>query len=632
VKEVTGSSGDKSNAGHWALAITALGVVFGDIGTSPLYAVRECFFGDHSIALTNANVIGVMSVIFWALFLSISIKYMHYVLHADNKGEGGTLALMALASRKGADLPIRISWLISLLGILGASLLYADGMLTPAVSVLSAVEGLEVATPLFKPWVIPITCLILIVLFLFQKHGTAKIGAVFGPIVSVWFITIAILGVTNIIKAPAVLEAINPLHAAHFLWIEGWEAFVVLGSVFLALTGGEALYADMGHFGRNPIKRGWFWIVAPALMLNYFGQGSLLLLRPEGIENPFFALVPSWALYPVIVLATLTTCIASQAVITGAFSVTRQAIQLGYLPRFEIRHTSSETMGQIYVPRINLALLIMTLTLVLSFGSSSKLASAYGLAVATDMVITSILMFVVTWRIWRWSLPLCIVVSTALLFMDLSFLFANLLKVANGGWFPLLVALSLFIIMTTWHRGRELLAERLREKSIPLSNFIRQFDEALPLRVPGTAIFLTGASRGTPLPLLHNYQHNKILHEKVILVTIATEPVPTVPTEERISITDRGHNVFRVVASYGFMDSPSVKDALEACKKAGLEIDMENASFFVGKETILATARPGMSLWREKLFAFMSRNAQRATAFYKIPPNQVFEIGLQIEI
>lgn len=630
MKEGSGSSA--AAVTPWTLALAALGVVFGDIGTSPLYAVRECFFGAHSISLNPSNVIGVMSVIFWALFLSISLKYMHYVMHADNRGEGGTLSLMALASRRGAELPQRVTWALSLLGILGASLLYADGMLTPAISVLSAVEGLEVATPFFAPWVLPITVSILCALFLFQKYGTARIGAVFGPIVTLWFFTISVLGVVSIVQTPQILAAVNPWVAVSFLWQEGWEAFVVLGSVFLALTGGEALYADMGHFGRKPIKSGWFRIVAPALLLNYFGQGSLLLREEVTSQHPFFALVPNWGLYPMIALATATTVIASQAVITGAFSVTRQAIQLGYLPRFEIRHTSSHTIGQIYVPRINLLLLIMTVALVLYFKTSSNLASAYGLAVATDMVITTILMFFITWRLWRWPLWLCLSLTTGLLVMDLSFLLANLLKVANGGWFPLLVAASIFNLMATWHRGRELLSARLREKSISLTDFVSQFDQSPPQRVPGTSIFLTGASKGTPLPLLHNYQHNKILHEKVILVTIATEPIPTVAPEDRVSISDRGHNVFRVIASYGFMDSPSIRDTLDSCIRAGLEIDIEKASFFLGKETILATARPGMALWREKLFAFMSRNAQRATTFYRIPANQVFEIGLQIEI
>jgi KUP system potassium uptake protein len=614
------------------LALAALGVVFGDIGTSPLYAVRECFFGAHSISLNSPNVLGVMSVIFWALFLSISLKYMHYVMRADNRGEGGTLSLMALASRRGSELPQRLTWVLSLLGILGASLLYADGMLTPAISVLSAVEGLEVATPFFAPWVLPITVSILCLIFLFQRLGTARIGSVCGPIVSLWFFTISILGLISIAETPEILAAVNPWIAITFLWHEGWEAFVVLGSVFLALTGGEALYADMGHFGRKPIKSGWFRVVAPALLLNYFGQGSLLLREPVVSQHPFFALVPSWGLYPMIILATATTVIASQAVITGAFSVTRQAIQLGYLPRFEIRHTSSHTIGQIYVPRINLLLLIMTVALVLYFRTSSNLASAYGLAVATDMVITTILMFFVTWKLWRWSFWLCVVVTSGLLVMDLAFLFANLLKVANGGWFPLLVAASIFSLMTTWHKGRELLSARLREKSLPLTEFVAQFDRSPPQRVPGTAIFLTGSSKGTPLPLLHNYQHNKILHEKVVLITIATEPIPTVAPEDRVTISDRGHNVFRVIASYGFMDSPSIRDVLDACIKTGLEIDIENASFFLGKETIIATAHPGMALWREKLFAFMSRNAQRATAFYSIPASQVFEIGLQVEI
>ncbi|MBX7143212.1 MAG: potassium transporter Kup [Oligoflexia bacterium] len=614
------------------LALAAIGVVFGDIGTSPLYAVRECFFGAHSIAVNDANVLGVMSVIFWAIFLSISVKYMHYVMHADNRGEGGTMSLMALASRRGAALPQRVTWGLSLLGILGASLLYADGMLTPAISVLSAVEGLEVATPLLSPWILPITVAILVVLFLFQRHGTARIGAVFGPVVTVWFVVISILGLRSIAQTPAVLSAINPAVGFSFLWNEGWEAFIVLGSVFLALTGGEALYADMGHFGRSPIMRSWFWIVSPALLLNYFGQTALLLRGPVASQNPFFALVPNGGLYPMIALATATTVIASQAVITGAFSVTRQAIQLGYLPRFEIRHTSSHAIGQIYVPRINWLLLIMTVALVLFFQTSSNLASAYGLAVATDMVITTILMFFVTWRLWQWPLFLCLLATSLLLVMDLSFLGANLLKVANGGWFPLIVAASIFNIMATWHRGRELLSARLREKSMSLGDFISSLKDNNPRRVPGTAVFLTGASKGTPLPLLHNFQHNKVIHEKVILVTIVTEPVPSVPLEERVTITDRGENIFRVVASYGFMDSPSIREVLRACAQAGLAIDMDHASFFLGKETILATKRPGMAIWREKLFAFMSRNAQRATAFYHIPPNQVFEIGLQIDI
>ena len=615
------------------LVLAALGVVFGDIGTSPLYAVRECFFGVHAIAIDRDNILGVASLIVWALLLTISLKYVFYLMRADNRGEGGDIALMALASRKRADLSARALTIVSVLGIAGAALLYADGVITPAISVMSAVEGLKVAAPALEPMVLPITVAVLTILFLLQHHGTARIGAVFGPVILVWFVVIGFLGVRSILLAPDVLHAINPVYAFRFLVHEGYHAFVVLGSVFLVMTGAEALYADMGHFGRIPIARAWFMVALPGLLLNYLGQGALLLRVGGEATNPFYELVPHGGLYPMIVLATLTTVIASQAVITSAFSLTRQAVQLGYLPRIEILHTSSEHMGQIFVPRINLALLIVTIAVVLSFQSSSKLAVAYGLCVSLTMVISTVLMCVVSRRVWKWPLFLCVFVTGAFLVVDLAFLIANGLKIASGGWVPLFIGSILMTVMLTWSRGRRLLSDRLKDKSMPISEFLETIAEQKPHRVEGTALFLTGDARGTPLPLIHNLHHNKVLHEKVVLVTILTEQVPTVPLEDRVTVEDLGQQMYRVIAYFGFMDSPSIQSVLEGCRNAGLEFDFEAVTFFIGRETVLAANLPaGMSIWRERLFAFMSRNAQRATAFYKIPSKQVFEIGLQVEL
>jgi KUP system potassium uptake protein len=612
--------------------LAALGIVYGDIGTSPLYALRECFHGPHGIPLSEANVLGVLSMIVWSLIIVISIKYLAVVLRADNKGEGGILALMALAMPKRKTSGKQALGPIVALGLFGSALLYGDGVITPAISVLSAVEGLKVATPVLEPYILVITAVILIGLFLLQSHGTARIGTTFGPIILVWFVVLGALGVKGILGEPRVLTAFNPMYAAEFFELNSWHGFIVLGSVFLVVTGGEALYADLGHFGRRPIQLGWFCVALPGLALQYFGQGALLLKNPQAAENPFYLLAPSWGLIPLVVLATAATIIASQAVITGAYSLSQQAVQLGYLPRLEVKHTSAREIGQIYVPFVNWALLLGTLYLVFEFQSSSRLAAAYGIAVTATMGITTVLTYVVMRRRWRWSRKLAIPLMAFFLVIDLSFFGANSIKVLDGGWFPLVLGVAIYVLMTTWKEGRRLLAERLIARSIPLDRFLK---ESLPMartRIPGVAVFMSAVPQGTPSALLHNLTHNQVVHENVVILTIRTEESPHIGREDRLEVKDFGDGIHRVVAHYGFMEAPNVPEILAQCADHGLAIDVQKATFFLGRETLIATKRPGMALWRERLFALMSRNAQRATDYFQIPAEQAIEIGAVVEM
>lgn len=622
----------KKGTGLNSLTIAALGVVFGDIGTSPLYAVREAFHGPHSIAATPDNILGVLSLILWSMIIVVSIKYLGFVMKADNHGEGGVMALTAFAfPSRLADRFKSFRYLVYV-GLFGSALLVGDGIITPAISVLSAVEGLEVATPLFSPYIIPITLGILAGLFLNQHHGTARIGSVFGIIVLIWFVTIGALGIHGILANPMVLQSLSPFKAIDFFLENGTGGFLVLGAVFLVVTGGEALYADMGHFGRQPIQIAWFAAALPGLVLNYFGQGALLLMSPELSSNPFYLLAPSWALYPLVIIATMATVIASQAVISGVFSLVRQAVQLGYSPRFQIIHTSTEEIGQIYIPKINWALFIMTCWLVVEFKTSSALASAYGIAVSATMVITTILACSVARLRWKWGWGKVLLVFTLFFSIDILFLGANFSKIADGGWVPLTIGVVVFTLMTTWRRGRKLLAKRLKEKIVPFSVFIK--DRSLnPLtRVKGIAMFMTSDSQGTPPALLHNVKHNRVLHDTNVFMTVVTEDIPYVQEVNRVEITLLGDAFYKVVARYGFVENPKIKDILRACKVKKLDLDLSEITFFLGRETLLATKKPGMAFWREKLFSFMSRNAERATAYFDLPTQQVLEMGMQVEL
>ncbi|OGU01127.1 MAG: potassium transporter Kup [Gemmatimonadetes bacterium RBG_16_66_8] len=614
------------------LTLGALGVVYGDIGTSPLYALRECFSGSHPIALTPDNVLGVLSLILWSLVLVISVKYLIFVTRADNRGEGGIMALLALVHPRRPTTRGGRRWLLITLGLFGASLLYGDSMITPAISVLSAIEGIEVATPILTPYVVPITLVILVGLFLFQRRGTAGVASVFGPVMLLWFAALAALGLKEIAIEPSVLAAVNPAAAVEFFLRNRLPGFFVLGTVFLVVTGGEALYADMGHFGRRPIRLAWFAFVLPALLLNYYGQGALLLRQPEAAENPFYRLVPGWGLYPLIVLATAATIIASQAVITGAFSLTRQAVQLGYSPRLRIDQTSSEEIGQIYVPAVNWTLMVFTGLLVVGFGSSSRLAGAYGMAVSSDMLITSLLLFVVSREIWGWSLLASTMLTALFATADVAFLSANVVKIPQGGWFALVIAAGVFTVMSTWKRGREILGSRLLEHSVPLRVLLADIAADPPDRVPGTAVFMVRTPEVTPPSLIHNLAHNKVLHEKVVFLSIVTEEVPFIPQRERVKVEALGKGFYAVTAHYGFMQAPNIPFVLDQCRARGLDIVIGAATFFLGRETIIATERPGMARWRERLFARISGNAASATEFFRIPPDQVFEIGVQVEL
>jgi len=610
------------------LCLATLGIVYGDIGTSPLYALRECFYGKHGIPPTHANVLGVLSLILWSLLLIISVKYLILILRADNRGEGGILALATLVS----DVVDR-GKIFFLLGLFGAALLYADGMITPAISVISAVEGLHVATPMFDASVVPIAIVILVALFLFQSRGTTGVGAVFGPVTLIWFVTIAALGIHQIARAPEVLGAINPLHAVHFFVENGLPGFVVLGAVFLAVTGGEALYADIGHFGTAPIRLTWFAVVLPALTLNYFGQGALVLVDPAAAVNPFFRMTPTWALYPMVILATAAAVIASQAIISGAFSLTMQAIQLGYMPRLKVNYTSERVIGQIYVPAVNWALMICCIGLVLGFRSSSNLAAAYGVAITTTMLITTILFYVVARRRWHWPTVAALPVAAFFVAIDLAFFSANMLKITHGGWFPLLISAAILFLMLTWRKGRRVLRSCLGDMCLPMDAFLTDLGNQNIRRVPGTAVFMSGNRDGTPLALLHNLKHNKVLHEQVVLLTVRTEEVPYLTNiKDRVALERLGHGFWRAQVHFGFMERPDVPAALQHVKEPALRFDPMRTTFFIGRETILATRKLGLSAWRGSLFAWMTRNAGDVTSYFCLPPNGVVELGARVEV
>ncbi len=612
-----------------AMALAALGVVYGDIGTSPLYAVKEVFAGNHPIAVNEANIYGSLSLFFWALIIIVSIKYVMFIMRADNRGEGGIMALIALALRDAQGKP-RQTRLIMVVGVLGAAMFYGDGMVTPAISVLSAVEGLEIATPLLKPFVIPLTLIVLFALFYVQRHGTAVVGAAFGPVMLLWFSVLAALGVHNVLAHPGIFHALNPLYGIEFLLANKATALMAMGNVVLAVTGAEALYADMGHFGRKPISRAWFGFVLPALVLNYFGQGALILAEPEAAKNPFFLSAPEWALYPLVGLATLATVIASQAVISGAFSVTRQAMQLGFVPRMEVQHTSDKEAGQIYVPAVNWGLMVAVMILVLGFRSSNNLAAAYGIAVTGDMVITSILATVVVARVWKWGWWRAMALFSCFLVIELIFLAANILKIPDGGWFPLVAGVAIFVLMTTWKRGRQLLAERLAGERLELSMFLASLAVSMPTRVAGTAVFLNTDPNGVPHAMLHNLMHNKVLHERVVLVSVQFFDVPYVPEIDRLEVHPFRENFWSVIVQYGFKDDPDIPAALARCADSGLEFNALDTSYFIGRETLIPRLNSDMAFWREKLFVAMFRNAGSATAYFKIPSNRVVELGTQV--
>jgi len=622
---------DPQRQGTAGLAFAAVGVVFGDIGTSPLYTMKEVFAGHHPMATTPDNVLGILSLVFWSLIIIVSLKYVVFIMRADNNGEGGIMALMALVGRK-APITTRKGWLLAVLGIFGASLFYGDGIITPAISVLSAIEGLKVASPAFGPFVIPIALIVLVLLFAIQRHGTRHVGAWFGPIMSLWFITLALMGLYNVMLTPEVLYAVSPHFAFNFFAENRGYGFLVLGAVVLAVTGAEALYADMGHFGSKPIRYAWFAFVLPALLLNYFGQGALLIRHPEAVANPFYLQAPSWALFPLIAIATAATLIASQAVITGAFSVTRQAIQLGYLPRMQIVHTSEHEIGQIYIPFINWALLGGIIALVLGFQSSSHLAAAYGIAVTGTMVIDTILGFVVVLTLWRWNRYIAFMGLIVFLAVDLAFFAANSLKLLDGGWFPLMIGILVFTLLSTWKRGRQILLQRMQTGAIALEPFIKGLMAHPPTRVAGTAVFMTASREGVPHALLHNLAHNKVLHERVIFLTVVTKDEPYISASKRVKVENLGAGFYRLYLHYGFKDSPHIPKALLLCKQYGLEFEMMQTSFFLSRETIISTGLPGMALWREHLFIGMARNAESAMSFFHIPTNRVIELGSQVEI
>jgi KUP system potassium uptake protein len=632
-------SSSKGNRQLLGIALGALGVVYGDIGTSPLYALRECFDVEkHGVDPSRVNVLGVLSLVFWTLIVIVTVKYLIFVMRADNRGEGGILALMSLVPPNLRDFRRGGHWVLLALGLFGAALLYGDGMIIPSISVLSAVEGLHLVTSEVDPFVVPITIAILIGLFVFQRRGTAGIGKIFGPVMLVWFATLAAFGLIWVLREPGVLAAVNPAHAVRFFLANGWMAFLAMGSVFLVATGSETLYADMGHFGKRPIRAAWFALVMPALLLNYFGQGALLLhlQRPASTEefNPFFQLAGEnrWALYYLVGLATVATVIASQAVISGAFSLTRQAVQLGYMPRLEIIHTSEEEIGQIYIPSVNWFLMVSTIGLVLGFQKSTNLAGAYGVAVTTTMVITTLLAQVVARRRWGWN-PL-LVVAGALFFLaiEVSFFGANIIKIAEGGWLPLLVGTVVYTLLSTWKKGRAILADRLKKGALPFTEFIATVTPTSPPRVPGTAVFMSRDPEATPTALLHNLKHNKVLHEKVVLLTVMTEEVPYVDVDDRVRVEDLGKGFFRVIARYGFLQTPGVSEVIDLTRAKGLDLNVMNTTFFLSRETLIPSKKPGMALWREKLFSLMSRNAQRPTDFFRIPPNRVVELGMQVRL
>jgi KUP system potassium uptake protein len=620
------------------LTLAALGVVYGDIGTSPLYAVKECFDPKHGAEVTRGSILGILSLIIWALILIVTIKYLLFVLRADNKGEGGILALLSLAfpERKGGHRG-KLALVMVSMGVAGACLLYGDGIITPAISVLGAVEGLKVATNRLEPFIVPISVLIIILLFWAQRVGTSGVGRIFGPVTLLWFIAIAILGVRGILMSPDILNAFNPVHGALFLAGHQWIGLVVLGSVVLAVTGGEALYADMGHFGPRPIRVAWFSVVLPALLLNYLGQGALLMSRPEIVNsptfNPFYQLCPRWALFPMVVLATGAAIIASQALISGAYSLTMHAIQLGYMPRLVIEHTSERERGQIYMPQVNWMLMVACIGLIFGFGSSDKLAGAYGVAVTLTMVTTTILFYFAAQRIFGWSKLHAGIVCVGMLVVEVPLAFANLLKLAHGGWFPLVVAAGMFVLMATWKRGRRLVWERIRASAMPATKFIEEIKDRDIVRVTGTAVYMAGNSEGTPIALLHNLKHNKVLHKRVVFLTVIIEEDSHVEPGQRLEVEKLDAGFWRVKASYGFMEEPDIQAILQLCAAQGLEFKPMETTFFLSRESVVPSSKPnGMVMWRNRLFAVMSRNATSATSFFRLPANRVVELGMQVEI
>jgi KUP system potassium uptake protein len=637
-------SAPKSRRDLALLALGALGVVYGDIGTSPLYALKECFSGHHGLPVTRDNVLGVLSLVFWAMNFVVSFKYISFVLKADNRGEGGILALLALVRPHGT--PSRQRAVLIGFALFGAALLYGDGIITPAISVLGAVEGLRIATHVLDPIVVPLAAVILTVLFFMQRHGTARVGAVFGPVMMVWFLCISLLGLRGIATDPGVLAAVNPWYAYHFMRVDGLQGFLILGAVVLVVTGGEALYADMGHFGRPPIRAAWFIIALPALLLNYFGQSAWLLNHPEAAGNPFYSLVPEWALYPMVVIATMAAIVASQALISGAFSLTRQAVQLGYSPRVTIVHTSATESGQIYIPQVNQALWVGCIALVLGMRSSTNLAAAYGIAVTGTMIITTLLFHTVARDRWGWGIWRAGLLTALFLAVDVAFFGANLVKIAAGGWIPLAVAFAIYLLMTTWHLGRKRLSAIVADNTLPFELFLPDLGKRNIPRVPGTAVFLTSEPTGAPPVLLHHLKHNKVLHERVLIMSVAAEEIPQVPDDERITCESIGQGFYLVKARYGFMETPDVPKVLSflpgELEERGHHTSafkVQDTSFYLGRETLIvgkkalkADARFGhMQRWRRVLFALMSRNAQSATTFFQLPPNRVVELGAQIQ-
>ncbi len=622
---------DQPNKKLSALTIGAIGIVFGDIGTSPLYAMRESFAPRYGIPITETSVMGILSVMFWAMAALVAVKYLVFMMRADNKGEGGILALTALAQRCFRS-SSRARWLVVALGTFGASMFYGDAIITPAMTVLSAVEGLKVLTPKLEQFVMPISIGILVALFAIQKHGTSTIARFFGPTMVLWFCVLAILGAIHIIAHPGILKALNPWYSWQFFIEYKVAAWLTLGAVVLCVTGGEALYADMGHFGKRPIRYGWFCLVWPTLLINYLGQGALVLADPTAIENPFFRMAPTWMLIPLIILATAAAIIASQAVISGAFSLTKQAIQLGYLPRFGIHYTSDKEMGQIYVPFVNWGLLIGIIVLVVIFKNSDNLAAAYGIAVMLTMTIDTLLLFVVMTRIWRWHPLFALVLIGGIFANDMMFLSASMVKIAEGGWFPLVIGAVMFTIMSTWYRGRQIVRKVTNESAMPLKLFVDSISMNPPHKVEGTGIFMTTNPDGVPNALLHNLKHNKVLHDRVVILSVITEDIPYVPDEDYVWIEDMKHGFWKVTGHYGFKEQPDIPNLLADCKLQGMHFDMMETTFFINRETLIATPGGGMALWREHLFVWMSHLAAKASEYFRIPSNRVVELGTQVEI
>ncbi len=614
-----------------ALTVAAIGIVYGDIGTSPLYTMQEVFSQKHGLELTQANIFGIVSLILWGLIVIVSLKYVTLVLRASNRGEGGIMALTALALES-VSKNSRLYFPLTILGLLGASLFYGDGVITPAMSVLSAMEGLKEATPTLKPFVVPITLIVLIGLYSVQSKGTAGIAKFFGPIMLLWFVVLAAMGIYNILKVPAILAAFNPWYAIHFLLAHGWLAFIALGAVVLAFTGSEALYADMGHFGPKPIRTAWFMVVFPALGLNYLGQGALLIVSPEAVSNPFYNQLGDWSIYPLVILSAMAAVIASQSTISGTFSMTKQAISLGFLPRMKIIHTSSKEIGQIYIPVVNWLQLAAVVGAVVGFGSSSNLGSAYGIANTGTMLVTSLLTFFVIRFGWKYNLAVCIAATSFFLAIDISLFSSNALKFFSGGWFPIVLGLGIFTVMLTWKRGRELVFDNLKKHAIPLEEFLESLFVSAPIRVAGTAVFLRGEADGVPHALLHNLSHNKILHERVVFLTLHNREIPWVPFAERIKVTDMGNSCYQIDVYYGFKNEPDIPNALALCAPFGLNFEPMETSYFISRQTIVSTPGGGMARWREGLFVTMSRNARDAADYYQIPSNRVIEVGAQVEI